>query len=79
MTPFQQRVVDAFGGTDTEVDIVVLYHRIYGDPGEMDVRAIYQRLSPAFMRTNRALKKLGGLRIEPGAILKRTYKIATER
>lgn len=69
LTKHQEKILKAFDALNTDIDIVVLYTRIYGDPGLMTVRDMQMKLAPQFAVMN---KKLEGL-IELGEI-KRTYR-----
>lgn len=69
----QESVLTAFDLADKDIDIAVLYTRVYGDPGHMTAREMQQKLAPTFSAIN---KKLDGSRIEPGEI-KRTYRRTT--
>lgn len=76
LSELQEKVVKSFGSNGDEIDIVVLYNRIYGDPERMTVREMYQKLGPLFARTNNALRNDGqGLVITTGTIFKRSYKL----
>lgn len=77
-TPHQQKVYDAFDSKDTDIDIAVLYTRVYGDPGHLKAREMQQKLAPSFARINDLLwdiRKKTYYRIEPG-IAKRTYRLS---
>ena len=56
-TVTQEKVLRAFTEKDTDIDIVVLYNRIYGDPGTKSVREMQQRLAPCFVSINGKLDK----------------------
>lgn len=71
----QQKVLDAFHALDTDIDIVVLYTRVYGDPGQLSVREMQQRLAPTFRLIN---TRLPNCRIELGDV-KRTYRRTTKK
>lgn len=75
-TEQQQTIYDAFSIKDKDYDIVTLYTRVFGDPGELSVRAMQQRLAPRFRRFNSFLEKIGNERIILGD-LKRTYRLST--
>ena len=75
LSKHQQKTLDAFDPTETDIDIAVLYTRVYGDPGSMSVRKMQQKLAPTFKAINDKLKRR---RIEPGEI-KRTYRLAKQR
>lgn len=73
LSDFQNRVLKAFDAKNKDIDIAVLYVRVYGDPGHMSARAMQQKLAPTFSAINDKLKK--GC-IEPGE-MKRTYRYNT--
>jgi len=80
LTEHQQNVLAAFAPVNTDVDIVLLYTRIYGDPGVMPVRQMQRRLAASFLRVNQALTASAGSkagRIEVGDT-KRTYRYNTQ-
>ena len=73
LTEHQKDVVAAFKIKNKDIDIVVLYTRIYGDPGRLTARECQQKLAPTFAEINRRSEVL---HIEPGD-LKRTYRCST--
>lgn len=75
LSTHQEKTLKAFDPKETDIDIAVLYTRVYGDPGSMSVREMQQKLAPTFAAIN---EKLTGKRIEPGE-LKRTYRLAKKR
>lgn len=72
LSEHQQKAVDAFKPKGKDIDIVVLYTRVYGDPGQLTAREMQQKLAPTFSAIN---EKLTDSLIEPGA-LKRTYRFS---
>lgn len=72
-TEHQQKVLDAFDVRDTDIDIVTIYTRVYGDAGELMARDCLQKLAPTFFAINQRSDKL---HIEPGE-KKRTYRCST--
>lgn len=72
LSKHQANVLCAFTKNNKDIDIAVIYTRVYGDPGEMTAREMQQKLAPTFSEIN---KKLKG-RIEPGET-KRTYRYNT--
>ena len=75
LTEHQLRVIEAFDRKNRDIDIVVLYTRIYGDPGRLTARECQQKLAPTFAEINsRSLT----VHIEPGD-LKRTYRCSTPK
>lgn len=75
LTDHQKLVVAAFKQKNKDIDIVVIYTRIYGDPGELTARECQQKLAPSFAEVNRRSLTL---HIEPGH-LKRTYRCSTPK
>lgn len=75
LSPHQNKVLSAFDKKNTDIDIVVLYTRIYGDPGHLTARECQQKLAPLFSALN---QKIGKGIIEPGE-LKRTYRYTINR
>mgnify|MGYP000039898570 CR=1 FL=1 len=69
----QQNVLEAFDVMNMDVDIMVIYTRVYGDPGQLTTRECQQKLAPTFAEINR---KSNDIFIEPGD-LKRTYRCST--
>jgi hypothetical protein len=72
LTDHQQKVRDAFDKKDTDIDIAVLYTRVYGDPGHLSARDMQMKLAPTFAAIN---DKLLRGRIVPGDV-KRTYRFS---
>lgn len=72
----QVRVFDAFHIKDTDINIAVLYYRVYGDPGRLTIRDMQQKLAPTFDAMNK--KWFNGWKIVPGET-KQTYRLATDR
>ena len=70
LTQHQQNVVDAFDHKDTDIDIVVIFTRVYGDAGQFSARDCQQKLAPTFAEIN---SRSDDFVIEPGNI-KRTYR-----
>lgn len=75
LSPHQVKILSAFDQDDVDYDIVVLYTRVYGDPGGLNARDMQQKLAPIFSAIN---SKLMRGRIELG-IVKRTYRFASGR
>ena len=75
LTEFQEKVVSSFGEKNTDVDIVVIYTRVYGDPGTLTARECLMKLAPTFAEIN---ERSLSLHIEPGD-LRRTYRCSTPR
>lgn len=77
LTEHQQKVYDAFDKANTDIDIAVLYTRVYGDPGHKTVRDMQMRLGPNFAALNAKLFREDqdhSEKIEPGDV-KRTYRL----
>lgn len=74
LSEHQQKVLAAFDKKNTDIDIAVVYTRVYGDPGHATVRDMQQKLAPTFSAIN---EKITGV-IEPG-IVKRTYRYSSKR
>lgn len=74
-TEHQRMVVEAFDMKNRDIDIVVLYTRVYGDPGQLTARECQQKLAPTFAEIN---KRSLVIHIEPGD-LKRTYRCSTSK
>lgn len=75
LTVFQEKVVEAFSDKNTDIDIVTIYNRVYGDPGVLTARECLQKLAPTFAEINsRSLV----LHIEPGD-RRRTYRCSTPK
>lgn len=72
LSSHQDKVFAAFHRFNTDIDIAVLYTRIYGDAGQMTARDMQQKLAPTFKAIN---CKISGV-IEPGET-KRTYRLNT--
>jgi hypothetical protein len=70
----QQKTIEAFNPTDTDLDIAVIYQRVFGDAGVMNSREMQQALAPVFARINGKIKEA---RIEPG-VARRTYRYETQ-
>ncbi len=70
LSEHQSKVLKAFDAPNKDIDIAVLYMRVYGDPGDKTSRGMQQRLAPIFSAIN---TKLGTATIEPGEV-KRTYR-----
>jgi len=75
LSEHQQKTVKALSPTNTDIDIAVIYTRIYGDPGALSAREMQQKLAHIFKNINHKLEP--ERRIEPGA-LKRTYRLNTQ-
>lgn len=76
LSSHQDKTFSAFDPIETDIDIAVLYTRVYGDPGSMSVRSMQQKLAPTFQAINNKMDEYKGKwRIEPGE-LKRTYRLA---
>lgn len=75
LTEFQQKVVDAFTEKNTDIDIVVVYTRVYGDPGTLTARECLQKMGPTFAEIN---LRSDALHIEPGE-RRRTYRCSTPK
>lgn len=73
-TEHQDKVLNAFDKRDTDIDIVTIYTRVYGDPGHITAREMQQKLAPSFSVINGKLPKG---RIEPGEV-KRTYRLRSK-
>lgn len=73
LTEHQKKVLATFDKKNTDIDIAVLYTRIYGDPGHISAREMQQKLAPTFKVINEKLAKGS---IEPGDT-KRTYRFNT--
>lgn len=73
LSQHQNRVLKAFDAKNKDIDIAVLYTRVYGDPGHMSAREMQQKMAPTFSAINDKLKRG---RIEPGDT-KRTYRYNT--
>lgn len=71
----QQKAIGAFIPSNTDIDIAVLYTRVYGDPGVLSAREMQQKLAPTFAAVNEKLAKVESV-IEPGE-KKRTYRLNT--
>lgn len=72
----QKKVLDAFHRKNTDIDIVILFMRVYDYPATKQwpsVRSMQQKLAPSFAEINKKLKRG---RVEPGQI-KRTYRYST--
>jgi hypothetical protein len=81
LSAHQQKVLAAFTRKDTDIDIVVLYMRVYDFPKHYpSVREMQQKLAPTFKQINDKLYADKGayLLIEPGNI-KRTYRLSNIR
>ena len=75
LTIIQEKALAAFAPANQDIDIVVLYGRIYGDPGTKSVRDMQMKLAPLFRNVNARLK---GKTIELGE-MKRTYRLTTNK
>lgn len=75
LTEHQQKVLKAFTKKNHDIDLMVIYHRVYGDPGVLTARECQQKLAPSFSAVN---AKIAPSVIEPGEI-KRTYRLSTRR
>lgn len=73
LTAHQQKVVEAFDTKNTDIDIVTIYTRVYGDAGELMARDCQQKLAPTFAEIN---SRCHDIHIEPGE-KKRTYRCST--
>jgi hypothetical protein len=76
LSPNEQKVWAAFDKRETDIDIAVLYMRVYGDPSSaMTSRDMQMRLGPVFRSINKKLAKArASITIQPG-VIKRTYRI----
>lgn len=80
LSQHQQDTLDAVSPADTDIDIAVIYTRVYGDPGVLSAREMQQKLAPTFKAVNDKLaenKETKKCRIEPGDT-KRTYRYTTK-
>jgi len=75
LTAVQLKALAAFTPDNQDIDIVVLYARIYGDPGVKTVREMQMKLAPLFRNVNARLK---GKTIELGE-MKRTYRLTVSK
>jgi len=71
----RQREINREIEKDTDIDIAVLYHRVYGDAGHASARDMQMKLAPIFATINEKLTR--GL-IEPGNV-KRTYRYSSSK
>ncbi|RTL04951.1 hypothetical protein EKK58_09090 [Candidatus Dependentiae bacterium] len=74
LSEHQQKTLTSLRPDNTDIDIAVIYTRVYGDPGTLSARDMQMKLAPVFRAINNKLKKTN--RIEPGE-LKRTYRLNT--
>lgn len=73
LSAHQELTLQAFDKKNTDIDIAVLYTRVYGDPGHLSAREMQQKLAPTFSAIN---EKLAKGKLEPGDT-KRTYRYNT--
>lgn len=76
LSEYEDKVLKAFDKRNTDIDIVVIYTRVYGDPGHLTSRECQQKLAPMFARINEKLAGKGY--VEPGE-KKRTYRYTNKK
>lgn len=77
LTEHQQRVREAFDREETDIDVAVIYTRVYGDAGHLNVRQMQMKLAPSFAALNNKLKEAGSkLKVQVG-VVKRTYRLTS--
>ncbi len=77
LSEHQNATLKAICPVNTDIDVAVIFTRVYGDPGSMSARAMQQKLAPTFSAINDKLA-VDGCFIEPGET-KRTYRFSTKQ
>lgn len=80
LSAHQQKLFDAFTKKNLDIDIDILFGRLYKLDVALSPRQMQQRLAPTIKAINEKLRTAKGtyLLIEPGN-LKRTYRLSTIR
>lgn len=77
LSDHQRKTLDALHPINTDIDVAVVYTRVYGDPGSQSARTMQQKLAPTFSAINEKLVSRK-VKIEPGET-KRTYRFSTKQ
>lgn len=78
LSAHQEKVYKAFDKADTDIDIAVIYTRVYGDPGHLTAREMQMKLGPVFAAMNKKWYGNGQPCVIVPGETKRTYRYSTE-